>query len=376
MSRKTMLVVGLFAALLCGLVIDLNAQEPQRLRGAKRSPAHKFLAAPAHATQAVPPSFVVVPPKLSYWGNNQYGNCVSAEEAAAKAMYSVMAGQTETLISDRDLIAWSGRHGWNNGAYLTEVMDAMISEGITSGGVTYKDGPYNSVDWTDDANLCSAIYAGPVKIGVAADQLVGVVGNKNGWFATKFRQDNNLDHCTNLCGYGTIGELAKALNVSVPIGVNPAARGYLFCTWSTIGIIDRPSLVAITGEAWLRNPTTVGVVIPPTPTPTPVPVPPTPTPTPVTVYSGPLKGLVGRQQITGTAMATISRGSLTLTFSGQAGARMLSGTSVLTSSDPVQPPTPSPNVSPGPCQPAQVAKTLSRRDQRRLDRQIRRASRF
>ena len=32
---------------------------------------------------------------------------------------------------------------------------------------------------------------------------------------------------------------------------------YALFTWDSIGIIDVPSMLAITGEAWLRNPTTV-----------------------------------------------------------------------------------------------------------------------
>jgi hypothetical protein len=29
-------------------------------------------------------------------------------------------------------------------------------------------------------------------------------------------------------------------------------------TWGSIGIVDRQSLINITGEAWVRNPTTIG----------------------------------------------------------------------------------------------------------------------
>jgi hypothetical protein len=35
------------------------------------------------------------------------------------------------------------------------------------------------------------------------------------------------------------------------------APAYALFSWDSIGIIDVPSLVAICGEAWLRNPTTV-----------------------------------------------------------------------------------------------------------------------
>jgi len=34
-------------------------------------------------------------------------------------------------------------------------------------------------------------------------------------------------------------------------------QGYAMFTWDSIGIIDQPSMLAITHEAWLRNPTTI-----------------------------------------------------------------------------------------------------------------------
>jgi hypothetical protein len=37
-------------------------------------------------------------------------------------------------------------------------------------------------------------------------------------------------------------------------GIQP---GYGMFTWDSIGIIDVPSLIAVTHEAWLRQPTTV-----------------------------------------------------------------------------------------------------------------------
>jgi hypothetical protein len=78
----------------------------------------------------------------------------------------------------------------------------------------------------------------------------------SGWFATGFHPDHNEDHCVSLCGYGTIDWLAHELKVSVPAGVNGTQPGYAMFTWDTVGIIDVPSMVAITEEAWLRRPTT------------------------------------------------------------------------------------------------------------------------
>src|SRR6185312_4263702 len=104
------------------------------------------------------------------------------------------------------------------------------------------------------------ISQGPVKIGVAADQLETAWssnGGANGWFGTGFNKDDKEDHCVTLCGYGTIAWLAQQLGVFVPQGVDGTQSGYALFTWDSIGIIDEPSMLAITHEAWLRSPTTI-----------------------------------------------------------------------------------------------------------------------
>jgi hypothetical protein len=122
------------------------------------------------------------------------------------------------------------------------------------------DGPYSSVDWTNSAILQSAISEGPVKIGVAANQIETAwrsTGGRTGWFGTGFNSDAAEDHCVSLCGYGTLAWLAQQLGVQVPAGVNGAKPGYAMFTWNSIGIIDTSSMLAITHEAWLRRPTTI-----------------------------------------------------------------------------------------------------------------------
>lgn len=262
-----------------------------RPRGAVPTPRHKLASATPHRIAgATPAQFAAIPPQLSMWMNGPdpgspvpagTGDCVSAEEAFAKAMASVMAGGPELFITDATLYSWASAHGVLDGAELLQVMQWMQTGGFVQGGVTYNDGSPVSVDWTNAAVLQNAISMGPVKIGVAGDQLENVVGTTNGWFGTGFSQDNNEDHCVSLCGYGTLSWLASQLGVSVPGSLNPGAPGYLLFTWKTIGIIDVPSMLAITHEAWLRNPTTTSNAPTPSPTPAPVPTPvPTPTPTP------------------------------------------------------------------------------------------------
>ena len=211
------------------------------------------------ALAGAPPNFIVKPQQISFWGNYSNGDCVTAEEAFAKA-----CNNPEIFIPEQDVISWASAHGVLNGAYLPQVLQFMQNDGFKEGTLTYDDGPYFTVDWTNSNTLQSAISTGPVKIGVAGDQLETVwwaagssqAGGKT-WFGTGFHNDSNEDHCVTLCGYGTIAWLAQQLNVNVPSGVNGNSQAYALFTWDSIGIIDVPSMLAITHEAWIRNPTTV-----------------------------------------------------------------------------------------------------------------------
>ena len=62
---------------------------------------------------ATPPNFIVIPKQISFWGNYNDGDCVTAEEAFAKA-----CNNPEKFISDTEVIAWATAHGVLNGAYL------------------------------------------------------------------------------------------------------------------------------------------------------------------------------------------------------------------------------------------------------------------
>ncbi len=254
----------------------MDEDKPQiRLRGAWATSRAKLCGSTPHRVRgATPAQFAVIPSKLSYWLNNKYGDCVTAEEAFAKACYN-----PEIFIQDSTVQSFAQTYNLLNGADLLNVIQLMESHGFQQDGETYTDGSPTSIDYTNAAILQNAISLGPVKIGVAASQLENVVGAENGWFAVGFRHDSNEDHCVSLCGYGPISWLAQKLGVSVPSGVDGTQPGYLLFTWDTIGIIDVPSMLAITGEAWLRNPTTM--IAPPVPVPVPVPVPPTPVPVPV-----------------------------------------------------------------------------------------------
>ena len=229
-------------------------QSPKR--GAIPSPRSVLAAAvPYSARPGASPNFIVIPQKISFWGNDVHSDCVTAEEAFAKA-----CNNPEIFISDDQVITWATKHGVLEGAFLTDVMTSMQNDGFPDGMFTEDDGPHFSVEWTNAGTLQSAISQGPVKLGIAADQIETAwnsTGGQSGWFATGFHDDPNEDHCVSLCGYGSLSWLAQQLHVQVPAGIDGTQPGYAMFTWDSIGIIDAPSMIAITQEAWLRQPTTV-----------------------------------------------------------------------------------------------------------------------
>ena len=267
-------------------------------RGAIPTPRAKLAGAIPHKPMEVMPSQFLWPyVGLSMWGNDVNGDCVTAEEAAAKSCKTPGGG---VLITEQEAIAWATAHGVLNGAELQQVMQMMLKDGFQQGGSIYDDGNANSLDWTDATILQSAVAIGPVKIGIAADQIQTAydlvnpaTGGVSGWFATGFTQDDNVDHCTHLSGYAPILWLSQQIEAlcqqlglafaPLPTGVDGTKPGYAMFTWKTVGIIDVPSFLAICGEAWIRNPTTVVVPLnPPGPPPQPAPPPkPVPSPPPV-----------------------------------------------------------------------------------------------
>ena len=135
-----------------------------RPRGALPSPRHRLAAALPHMiTTPTPPTFLTLPGQLSFWGNQTDGDCVTAEEAFAKACH-----QPEVFITEETAVNWATKHNYLNGAVLSDVLDTMLSHGFDQGGHTYDDGGANTVDWTNAPLLANAISQGPVKIGVRA----------------------------------------------------------------------------------------------------------------------------------------------------------------------------------------------------------------
>lgn len=253
-------------------------------RGARPSPRHKLLAATPHKTGAIPAQVAYVPKQMSYWLNNQDGDCVTAEEAFNKDVSGV-------FIQDPTVQTWAGNNGFLNGANLTDVMDQMAKAGFSQDGNIYGDGPYTSVDYSNEANLQSALAIAPVKIGIDASALPSTAGNGNGWsaFGGSPGQFNSEDHCVSLAGFGPASWLFQQLGAPVPSTVSPTKVCYLLFTWNSIGVVDHDWIMSTCGEAWLRNPSSLTNGTP-LPNPGPVPVPPVP-PTPPAPPSPPFNGL-------------------------------------------------------------------------------------
>lgn len=264
--------------------------------GARPTPKHKLFAAPRfdHMKAKAPPAqFAWVPSKLSMWLNDQYGDCVTAEEAFKCATQGI-------FIQDSTVQAWASANGVLDGADLQQVIQAMQQKGFQQDGNTYGDGPGSVINFSDETALQTAIAAGPVKIGIDANALPSGAGNQNGWVGTGGSpgQFTNEDHCVALCGYGTAQYLFQQLHVPLPSTLQPTQTGYLLFTWNTIGFVDHAWIMSTVGEAWLRTPNEVttgnGPIPPdpplnPTPSPTPPmpPIPPAPVPpTPPAIPTG------------------------------------------------------------------------------------------
>lgn len=246
---------------------------PKRPRGARPTPAARKAAAKKYRPMKAAPAWMaVIPARLLDWLNLTDGDCVTAEEAFAKAVASIMAGQPELLITDATVLAWATANGVLQGADLGQVLDLMTTAGFSQNGTVYGDGPAAMVDYTTPGILEAAIFEGPVKLGVVGDPLEAVVGTSNGWLLTGVpKQDPSAeDHCIGVSGYGTMQQLAAALGVPLWPGVASTAPGWLCFTWGTMGVVDGPSFQNMVFEAWLRSPTTVfqgGPTPPPTPPP-------------------------------------------------------------------------------------------------------------
>jgi len=265
------------------------------LTGALPSPRHRLAGAlPFRAVRAFPAEWGVVPAKLDIWGNDRYGVCVTSEEAANVAAFTAAReGVPDICLAEETVIDWARKHRYLNGANISEVMDTLQTDGDPIiEGTKYFVGPYRAVDWENRADLCAAIYESraAVKIGIASSGLGNAVQGRNGWMVLSGRKDRRIDHCVGLCGYGSLQYLCGLCGVPVPAKYTPDLFCYLMFTWGTVGIVSEQAMWAMTGEAWVRLPSSIAdPPYPPEPGPGPgpgpgplPPLPPIPPPVPPT----------------------------------------------------------------------------------------------
>jgi hypothetical protein len=245
---------------------ELAASEPYRPEdgaaifvpsGEFPTPNHELAAAqPYKAGAAAPESFIVWPIGMDSWGDETGRNSSWAEEAFAKA-----CAEPKLFIPTEVVLSTSQECGASNFA------EFMQTHGFQMDRKAYLDGPFNSVNWTNAPALNDAIVnVGPVKIGVASANLASgrqgqVTPGTSGWAIYGLPRGRPENHWASLCGYGPLAVLVDLferhrVNVSLPSGM-PAGLCYAMFIWGSIGIIDQHSLMSITGEAWVRNPTTI-----------------------------------------------------------------------------------------------------------------------
>jgi hypothetical protein len=221
------------------------------------TPNHELATAqPYRASGTAPESFISWPIGIDRGWNEKVGNSSWAEEAFAKA-----CAEPKVLIPTDVVLVTERNCGSSNFA------EFLQKHGFQMDGKACLNGPFNSVDWTNAAALKGAIAKiGPVKIGVASANFASgpqgrVTPGTSGWAIYGLPTGQPENHCASLCGYGPLAALVNlfelhGVNVNLPPGM-PTGLCYAMFTWGSIGIVDRQSLINITGEAWVRNPTTI-----------------------------------------------------------------------------------------------------------------------
>ena len=196
------------------------------IKSCRAATAHKI-----DAPVAAPAAFLMWPVRMLMWGQEMvlcdqdiYGDCVSTEEAMAKA-----------LTASQTFLMWPIKRAmWGYDdffAFAKAITASRQTQEFPEGAARADDGPHLSVDWTDSAMMASTIYShGPVMVGVAADQFenMGVTPGQSGWCLHGYPAGLQADHCTSICGYGQLAELVLLFEqndvaVTVPPPCRPAS---------------------------------------------------------------------------------------------------------------------------------------------------------
>jgi hypothetical protein len=245
---------------------DIAAAEPYRPDGSTEIPVPKgefpspnqdlAVARRYRGGASIPESFISWPTKIGSWNDETASSPIWAEEAFAKACV-----EPKVFIPPEVVRSASRECGWSNFAAF------MQAHGFQMDGKAYLDGPFALVNWTNAAALNGAIAnIGPVKIGVASPGLSSgphgqVTPATSGWAIYGLPQRQPGDQCASLFGYAPLAVLVdlfrrRGVDVNLPSGM-PTGLSYAMFASGSIGVIDRQSLMNITGEAWVRSPTTI-----------------------------------------------------------------------------------------------------------------------
>ena len=205
---------------------------------------------------SVPESFIAWPTRIGFWGDENGSNSIWAEEAFAKACV-----EPKTFIPTEVVLSASRECGSSNFARF------MQTRGFQMDRKAYLDGPFRLIDWMNAADLNEAIAnIGPVKIGVASGGLSsiphgGVTPGTSGWAVYGLPQSQPGDQCASLFGYGpwphwslcssSAGSMRSCRQACLTASPMPCSSG------ARLASSTRQSLMNITGEAWVRSPTTI-----------------------------------------------------------------------------------------------------------------------
>lgn len=218
---------------------------------------HELAAAQPYSAEGdAPESYIAWPMAIGFWGNEKVSNSSWAEEAFAKS-----CAEPKVVIPTDVVLLTSRECGSSNFAAFLQ------THGFQMDSKSYLDGPFQSVDWTNAAALHGAITnVGPVKIGVSMTNLASdtqgqVTPGTSGWAIYGLPTGRPENYCASLFGYGPLAALVDlferhGVNVNLTTDM-PKGLYYAMFIWGSVGIIDRQSLMNITGEAWVRNPTTI-----------------------------------------------------------------------------------------------------------------------
>ncbi len=224
------------------------------------------------------------PDDLSYTGEPM-GDCVVCDFANGKKVLSTSTGAPEVEINAKECVRFYLQltGGADNGLNIIDAERAFQTTPIYDiSGKAHFGGPCGTIDFTNETELRNAIdQHKKVTLGVAAAQLLQVVGNSSGWALTGARHDPEVDHDVFTHGYGTPAALNAKLAAAgklfrCPATLDPSKVYYVVYTWHTEGFVDYQSLLAIVGEAHAPQSDPDTGNTPPVDPPPPPPPPPPP----------------------------------------------------------------------------------------------------